>query len=155
MDKMTNIEKLKAISTPAEEDWLKIAEEWEKEDLYVEKSTKIALSVLSVLREQNITKKELADKMGVSAQYVSKIVKGSENLTLETISKLENALGIELINVIDPTYVVAVNEVKTTKKSIWDKLLSAKCSVDVDQQAALAYSFFTLQTSSKLEAALS
>ena len=29
---MSNIDKLKTISTPAEEDWFKIAEEWEKED---------------------------------------------------------------------------------------------------------------------------
>lgn len=27
-----NVDKLRAISTPAEEDWFKIAEEWEKED---------------------------------------------------------------------------------------------------------------------------
>ncbi len=118
MEKITNIEKLKAFSTPAEEDWLKIAEQWEKEDLYVEKSTKIALSVLYALREQNITKKELADRMGVSAQYVSKIVKGNENLTLETITKLENALGIELINVIDSTDSITVNEMKTINKQI-------------------------------------
>jgi len=42
----------------------------------------------------------LADKMEVSAQYINKIVKGSENLSLETISKLENALGIQLIEVV-------------------------------------------------------
>ncbi len=29
---MNNIEKLKRISTPAEENWFKIAEEWERED---------------------------------------------------------------------------------------------------------------------------
>lgn len=27
-----NVDKLRAISTPAEEDWFKVAEEWEKED---------------------------------------------------------------------------------------------------------------------------
>ena len=32
-----NVDKLKAISTPAEEDWFKIAEEWEKEDKKTEK----------------------------------------------------------------------------------------------------------------------
>ena len=35
--------------------------------------------------------------IGVSPQYVNKIVKGKENLTLDTISKLEQALGIKLI----------------------------------------------------------
>jgi len=37
--------------------------------------------------------------MGVSRQQVSKIVKGQENLTFETVSKLENALGITIIEI--------------------------------------------------------
>ena len=49
---MNNMDRLKEISSPAEEDWFKIAEEWEKEDLYLEKSTKIAVSVLTILRER-------------------------------------------------------------------------------------------------------
>jgi len=31
-DVSDNVDKLRAISTPAEEDWFKVAEEWEKED---------------------------------------------------------------------------------------------------------------------------
>ena len=100
---MNNMDRLKEISSPAEEDWFKIAEEWEKEDLYLEKSTKIAVSVLTILRERGITKQSLAESMGVSAQYISKIVKGSENLTLETIAKLEKALNVDLVSVIDHT----------------------------------------------------
>ena len=38
-------------------------------------------------------------RMDVSPQYVSKIVKGKENLSLETIWKIEEALGITLISV--------------------------------------------------------
>lgn len=37
--------------------------------------------------------------MGVSPQQISKIVKGNENLTLETIVKLEKCLGAKLIEV--------------------------------------------------------
>ncbi|OFX81522.1 MAG: hypothetical protein A2W86_08230 [Bacteroidetes bacterium GWD2_45_23] len=37
--------------------------------------------------------------MDVSPQYVSKIIKGRENLSLETIWKIEEALGITLISV--------------------------------------------------------
>ncbi len=44
-----------------------------------------------------LTQKELAERMGCSQQYVSLILKGKENLTLETISKLEKVLGTELI----------------------------------------------------------
>jgi transcriptional regulator with XRE-family HTH domain len=35
--------------------------------------------------------------MNCTQQYVSKILKGKENMSLETLSKLEDALGIDLI----------------------------------------------------------
>jgi len=54
------------------------------------------------LKELNWTQAKLADEMKVSPQYVNKIVKGRENLTLETIALLETALGISLITVQTP-----------------------------------------------------
>lgn len=54
----------------------------------------IAVIVLGKLRELNMTQKDLAEKLGCSQQYVSKIVKGKENLSLETITKLEDALQV-------------------------------------------------------------
>lgn len=107
---MTNKEQLKSISTPSEFDWIKISEEWEREDLYLEKSTRIALSVLAILRERNMTKQELADRMGVSAQFVSKIVRGNENLTLETITKIEKALDCSLIHINNNVHFISVAE---------------------------------------------
>lgn len=35
--------------------------------------------------------------MNCSQQYISKILKGKENLSLETISKIEQALSIQII----------------------------------------------------------
>lgn len=66
---------------------------------WLEKSALIAIKILRALKEQQLSQKELAEKMQVSAQYISKIVKGSENLSLETISKIEWALNIRLIEV--------------------------------------------------------
>ena len=57
----------------------------------------IAMMVLKRLEVLGYTQKQLAEKLGCSAQYVSKIVKGSENLTLETISKLEQVLEIDIL----------------------------------------------------------
>lgn len=76
---------------------------------WLSRSFSIALYVLKALDDQKLSQKELAEKMGVSPQYISKIVKGSENLSLETITKLESALGIKLIEVITNT------KPKTTK----------------------------------------
>ena len=55
------------------------------------------MQVLAALKTQGLSQKELAERMGVSPQQVSKIVKGQENLTLETISKIEMVLGITII----------------------------------------------------------
>ena len=49
-----------------------------------------------------MTQAELAEKMGVSRQQVTKIVKGQENFTFETIGKLEKALGVKLMTIETP-----------------------------------------------------
>lgn len=57
----------------------------------------IALRVMQRLEELNMSQRELATKMDCSPQYVSKLLKGTENLTLETISKLEDSLDLDLV----------------------------------------------------------
>jgi len=48
--------------------------------------------------KEGMTQKKLAELMNVSPQQISKILKGQENLTLETISKLSETLGVDLIS---------------------------------------------------------
>ena len=47
--------------------------------------------------EQSVTQVELAKRMGCTQQYVSNLLKGSSNMTLETIARLEDALSIDLV----------------------------------------------------------
>jgi DNA-binding XRE family transcriptional regulator len=62
-------------------------------------SGKIALRVLSAIEDiPGMNQRKLAELMGVTPQHISKIVKGQENMTLETIGKLSEALQIELID---------------------------------------------------------
>ncbi len=49
------------------------------------------------MEELGLTQKALAEKMDCSQQYVSKVLKGTENLSIETISKIENALGLQIL----------------------------------------------------------
>jgi transcriptional regulator with XRE-family HTH domain len=71
---------------------------------WLKKSAAIAIKVLDALKAQHLSQKDLAARMGISPQQISKIVKGRENLTLETISNLELALGIIIIDGLgDPT----------------------------------------------------
>lgn len=47
--------------------------------------------------ELHITQSALAEKMNCSQQYISKILKGQENLSLESIWKIESVLEIDLV----------------------------------------------------------
>lgn len=60
--------------------------------------------------KQSITQSVLAQRMGCSQQYVSNILKGSSNMTLETISRIEDALDIDLIRFICPTDGYSLNQ---------------------------------------------
>lgn len=68
---------------------------------WLDKSAMIAVNVLEALKTKGLSQKDLAQKMNVSAQQVNKILKGQQNLTFETISKLETALEISLIEIVD------------------------------------------------------
>lgn len=97
------IEKLKSQSVK-DENWLKEAEWRQANEDWLDISFAIAVKILRTLRERNMTQKDLAERLGLTPQYVNKIVKGQENLTLETICKIENALDINLIRVPDHVF---------------------------------------------------
>lgn len=60
-------------------------------------SQRIAIMMLSKMDELGMSQKQLSELMGCSQQYVSKVLKGQENLSLETISKIERCLGIQIL----------------------------------------------------------
>jgi plasmid maintenance system antidote protein VapI len=93
------IAKLDKIGSQKSSDWIEKAE-WEiSNEGWLDKSAKIALKILRTIRKKNITQIKLAELLNVSPQHISKIVQGKENLTLETISKIEKVLNITLINI--------------------------------------------------------
>jgi DNA-binding XRE family transcriptional regulator len=61
-------------------------------------SSNISRRILSSLEDDaNLNQIILAKQIGVSPQYISKVLKGQQNLSLETIAKLSEALKVELI----------------------------------------------------------
>ena len=79
--------------------WLKGALERRKNRKWLNYSGNIARRILAKIEnDNNLSQTELAKLLDVSRQQISKIVKGHENMTLETIAKLSEALGVELIS---------------------------------------------------------
>ena len=60
-------------------------------------SQSIAAIMSKRMAELGLTQRMLAEKMDCSQQYISNVLKGEKNMSLETICKIENALGIEII----------------------------------------------------------
>jgi len=72
--------------------------EWRRDNEYwLKYSRVITLRVMKSMDEQSITQIELARRIGCTQQYVSNLLKGSTNMTLETIARLENALQIDIV----------------------------------------------------------
>lgn len=78
---------------------------YEENKEWLDRSANIAIKILSTLRHNRKenrfpnTQKDLAEIMNITPQQVNKMVKGTENLTLETISRVEKALDVQLIDV--------------------------------------------------------
>lgn len=81
-------------STPSK--WREEAEFRTTNKSWLRYSQQIAMMMLDRMEELNLTQKSLAERMGCSQQYVSKILKGRENLSIETLCKIESALELSL-----------------------------------------------------------
>ena len=69
----------------------------QEEKPWLNHSQMIANTMSARMKELGMTQKMLAEKMNCAQQYISKILKGGETLSLEAISKIENALDIHFL----------------------------------------------------------
>lgn len=95
-----NTEKFDALVSPKTSGWHQDVKERIANKAWQEKAFDIALRVLRHMRANKISQVRLAEEMGMKAQSLNRILQGKENLTLETICRIESALGITLIEVI-------------------------------------------------------
>jgi len=102
---MKKIDKLNSLISEKKSGWLDKAKWREENEAWLDISFAIAVKILGALRENKKSnvfpknQKELAEAMDCSPQYINKVLKGAENLQLETISKIGNILEIQLIEV--------------------------------------------------------
>ncbi len=68
-----------------------------KREDWVCHSQAIAATMSNRMEVLGMTQRALAEKMNCTQQYVSKVLKGRENLSLETLCKIENALDIKIL----------------------------------------------------------
>ena len=86
------ISKLEAHESKTASRWREAAEYRQANKSWLRHSQRIAMLMLDKIDEL-----ELAQRMGCSQQYVSKILRGKENLSIETLCKIEDALSLHLL----------------------------------------------------------
>lgn len=89
---------LRAHSSATPSKWREQAEFRRSNKELIRKSQLFALTVLDLMEERGLNQQELALKLGVTQQYVSKILKGTENFSFETVTKIENIFNCSIID---------------------------------------------------------
>lgn len=96
---INNKERLDRLVSATPSRWEEKAKWRKTNSVWLKKSSQISIKILETLRRREMTQRTLAELMGTSPQYTNRLLSGKENLTLETITKIEMLLNIELISI--------------------------------------------------------
>ncbi len=121
-------------------------------------SSEIARRILAIIEnKEKLNQTKLAETLNVSPQQISKIVKGKENLTLETIYKLSQALNFELITFPEYKYSSVLNQTSaavtefTQMEIISDNFSSKGSTYDLSNKARFTKNLSNTSTESKID----
>lgn len=67
--------------------------------VWLEWSRSVALSLVEYMESNELNRNGLAERLGVSPQYISKILSGKVNFSFKSIAELEQKLDIKLLDV--------------------------------------------------------
>ncbi len=71
---------------------------WRKENAgWLRWSRKVALAIIDYMQANGLKRADIAERLGVSPQYVSKLLSGTENLSFKSIANIEEKLGINCL----------------------------------------------------------
>ena len=94
---MKAIDFLRANEAKGKTNFLDMARDVKENWSWLRYSYAIAIKASSRMQELGLTQQQLAERMDCTQQHVSNLLKGSSNMTLETIAKLELALNIDIL----------------------------------------------------------
>lgn len=68
---------------------------WRKENAgWLRLARQFAVILIGYMQDNGLKRADLAARLGVSPQYVSKLLSGTENLSFKSIANIEEKLGI-------------------------------------------------------------
>lgn len=74
---------------------------WRKENAnWLRWSRNVALAIIDYMQANDLKRADIAKKLNVSPQYVSRLLSGTENLSFKSIANIEDKLGINCIEAV-------------------------------------------------------
>ena len=71
---------------------------WRQEnEIWLRMSRSVALTIVDYMQENGLSRTEMAKILGVSPQYLSRILSGMENFSIKSIAKIEATLGVSCL----------------------------------------------------------
>jgi transcriptional regulator with XRE-family HTH domain len=140
---MSNKEKFIALVSPETTNTVAKNRDRIKNRAMLRESQNIALKVLDKLEEIRWSQRKLAKEMGVTPQQITKIVKGQENLTLETQIKLQSILKIPIL----ASYYENIEEKSVSEVAITatERYFAPKTRVNLADKILLAKKEFKME----------
>ena len=74
---------------------------WRKEnESWLRWSRQLSTALIRYMQDNKIKRAELAQRLEVSPQYVSRLLSGKENLSFKSIAHIEERLGIQCMSLL-------------------------------------------------------
>lgn len=105
-----DVEKLRRMAKPMSDNDAANAASRRQNRLWLALSANIAISIRYALRKKDMSQTDLANLLETSPQNVAKMLSGKQNFTIQNICRIEQLLGISLINATSLKNVVPDNE---------------------------------------------
>lgn len=70
--------------------------QWRKEnESWLKRSRNVALAIVDYMQDNGLSRNDVAVRLAVSPQYVSKILSGTVNFSFKSIAEIEEKLGVD------------------------------------------------------------
>ena len=66
-------------------------------EVWLKWSQGIAMKIIDYMQENNLSRTDIASRLGCSPQYVSKILSGHTNFSFKSIAEIEKCLNIQIM----------------------------------------------------------
>ncbi len=110
------------MSSKIKKDWIKTFafknEQEIVEHISAVLSTSFAFEIEQLLKERGMTKKELAQKIGTSASYITQIMTGDKLVNMVFLAKIKHHLGVDFLFQIEQK---RKSDCKITDFNKWDR----------------------------------